>query len=803
MTKKKTIISITLFVIIALMFAVKMYFHHPLPMYDGSITLPGVSDTVEVYTDSYGTPHVFADNEKDLFFVAGYIAARERLFQMTSVAAAIRGELALLYGDDLLKSDIYLRTWRIPEMAKKLTSVMLPENRQILESFCDGINTRIDELGADLPVEFKILGIQPIKWTPEDVSGYERLMAHELESSWKPEIVYGAILEYFGEEKLREILPDNPGYIPTIAEVGAGGFYREAFTAIWDHEQTIRELMGNSSPDFGSNNWVLSGARTASGKPILANDPHLEFTQPAKWYEMHIKGGRFNVSGIYLAGIPLPVIGQNESCAWGFTNVMADDIDFFVETIDPKNPNRYLHGNTWKEMEIIRETIPLKNGRDTTVVIRKTVHGPVISDIHPLLRYGEKAMSMSWTGHKVSRDIEAIVDLNLIKNWEDFSNALEKFCVPGQNMVYADTAGNIGWRPAVHIPIRKDGGSLIPRPGHDPDYDWQGWVPFDEMPYLLNPESGLIATANNKTIGDEFPYYISNLWADPSRIQRIHELLDGMNNATVEDMKSVQLDLISPFNKTLLPYVLSLETGQEAGNLKPVFTMLSSWDGNEEATSAEALIFHAFTLQLIRNIFEDELSLLGDSFLDAFIGVRYLNMRSLRKMLVENTSTWFDDISTKEIIETRDEIILRALNDAVEEIEEKLGSNPSSWAWGKLHTLTHPHAMGKVKILDWIFGLNVGPFESGGSSRTVRAGGYSYRTPYKQTAGASMRRIVDFNNLNESQFILPTGQSGLHHSPHYDDQAEMYNQGEYRTTWFDETFIRTSDQFQRLTILPK
>ncbi len=803
MTKKKLFLSLGGFAIIGLVFIGKLYFYHSLPVYDGTLSLNGIQDTVDVFTDPHGAPHIFAKNESDLFYTAGYIAARERLFQMTSAAAAVRGELALLYGDDLIRSDIYLRTWRIPEMASKLYSVMSPEDKQILISFCNGINACIEDLGTDLPVEFKILGVKPIKWRPEDVAGYERLMAHELESSWKPEIVYGAILEYFGKKKLLELLPDDTNYLPTIAETNQDDFYQQVFSAVWDEEMTIRTLLGNSSPDFGSNNWVLSGNKTYSGKPLLANDPHLEFTQPAKWYEMHLKGGRFNVSGVYLAGIPLPVIGQNENCAWGFTNVMTDDIDFFVETIHEKNSNLYLHGDSWKEMEIIHETIPLKAGRDTTIIVRKTIHGPVISDIHPLLKNSGNVLSMSWTGHKTSKDIESIIHLNLIQNWRDFSSAISKFCAPGQNMVYADTEGNIGWRPAVQIPIRKNGGMLVPRPGHDPEYDWKGWVPFGEMPYTYNPKSGVIATANNKTIGDEFPYYISNLWADPSRIQRINQRLSEIDKATVEDMKSIQLDLVSPFNQTMLPLVLSLETGEEEGNLKKVFSMLSDWDGNEKANSAEAMVFQAFTLQIVRNIFGDELALLGSSFLDAFIGVRYLNMRSLRKIFFEGTSTWIDDIRTKDIVETRDMILRQSLVDAINEIEGKLGYDPSVWAWGKLHTITHPHSMGKIKILDWLFGFNVGPFESGGSSRTVRAGGYSYRQPYKQTAGASMRRIVDFNNLNETQFILPTGQSGLHNSPYYDDQATMYNQGEYRTTWFDETFIRNSNLFQHLTITPK
>jgi len=781
------------------------WIHHPLPLYQGELPLSGLKSPVDVFTDEFGVPHVFANNEDDLFFTAGYLAGRERLFQLSTVALAVRGELASALGDQYLGSDIYLRTWRIHDIAKKMVESMEPKNKRIFESFCDGINYRIDEIKKDAPIEFKILGIDPPYWDPSIVAGYARMMAHEMQGAWEPEIVYGAVASYFGEEKLADLIPGYDEDKPTIVETSLK-YLKPVFDEIITQEFTIRDLFGKHNADIGSNNWVVSGKLTASGKPLLANDPHLAYSQPPRWFEIHLKGGRFNVSGVCIAGIPMPVIGQNEHVAWGFTNSMVDDLDFFIETINPKNPNEYRSGDKWLPMELVQETIPLKNGRDTTITIRITHHGPIISDVHGLLKEKNVAMSMAWTGHWNTTEMDAWIKLNTMENWEDFSRGVRDFGVPGQNIVYADINGNIGWRPAVYIPVRKDGHTMVPRPGNDPDYDWKGKVPFEEMPYLYNPKKGYISTANNKTIGDEFPYYISGFWADPSRIEQINRRLDSMDNMSVEKMKSVQLDQTSPFAQEILPFIWLTETGEETGNLKRAYEFLKVWDGVEDVDSEAALIFHATMRNLVLNLYGDELALLGQNYLEAYTGLKYLVHRKIREIFKTGESSWIDNITTPNHVETLNEIISKSVADAIIELEESFGINISNWKWGDAHSLTHPHMLSKVKILDKLFNLNVGPYRSGGSDKTPNAGGYSFNKPYHQTAGASMRRIVDFSKMNETQFILPTGQSGIPSSPHYRDQAEMYHSGKYRTTWFNEDFIRSEKNahlFRHLILTPK
>ena len=799
---RKIKISISIFVLIAVIIgSVKEWLDHPLPLYVGEKTLTGLKKNVDVYTDEYGVPHVFASNEEDLFFAAGYIAGRDRMFQLSMVSLAVRGELASVLGKKYINTDIYFRTWKIHKTAKKLVDKMEPNNRKIFEYFCKGINRRIDEIRDDPPVEFKILGFDPPYWDPSMVAGYARLMAHEMSGSWKPEVVFGAIESYFGRDKLLELLPGPDVDVPTIADVDMNKMGL-VYDKIMKEENYLRDLLGDHTADIGSNNWVVSGSKTVTGKPYLANDPHLAYTQPPRWYEIHLKGGRFNVSGVCIAGIPMPVIGQNERTAWGFTNSMVDDLDFFVEKINPENDDEYLNDDRWKKILSWEETIKVKDEEDTTIVVRSTHHGPVISDIHPLLKNDDVVVSMAWTGHWITREMDAWIRLTTMKNWNDFTNALELFGVPGQNIVYGDIEGNIGWRPAVFVPIRREGFTMLPRPGHLSEYDWKGWVPYRDMPFLYNPDKEFISTANNRTIGEDFPYYISGLWADPSRGKRIEMRLASSKKLTMTDMKSIQLDLRNEFAKEVVPSFIKYGAALNTPGPLRAYRFLKEWDYEEHVDSEAALVFHSLLANFTKNTYGDELALLGDGYLNAYSDLKYLTNRKMREILGGIESSWVDDINTKDQVETVEEIVVRSFEDTYDQITSMYGPNVSNWKWGDAHNLTHKHILGDVKILDYLLNLNIGPFRSGGSDGTPNAGGYSRSKPFKQTSGASMRRIVNFNNLNETQFILPTGQSGLHNSKHYSDQAEMYHNNEYRTTHFNESYIRGSKSYRKLTFIP-
>ncbi|MFQ6673181.1 MAG: penicillin acylase family protein [Fidelibacterota bacterium] len=792
-----------------------IYLDYPLPIYEGDLTLEGLEKPVEVYFDDYGVPHLYAQNEHDLFFAAGYIAARERLFQMTITAAAVEGRLSELFGERALPDDIYLRIWGIPKMARILAESMHPDARAVSSYFSDGINAYIDAAGSTLPVEFKLLRIKPIRWEPAYVAGFARLMGHNLTFSWKPEIVLGQVAYMYGDEKLKELWPFYPPGEPAVASAG-GHLYARLWEAMSEREESVRDILQMNGGHLGSNNWVISGAKTLTGKPILANDPHLPYSQPATWYEMHLVGGRFNVSGACLAGIPVPVLGQNESCAWGFTNLMVDDVDFYVETVNPENPNEYLYDGEWRPMVLREETISVKGGQEKTVTIRETVHGPIISDIHPLLKGEDKVVSMRWGGHDLSDEIYALLQLSLIKNWNDFTEAAKNFSVPGQNVVYADTAGNIGWRLFARIPIRKGGSSLVPVPGTSSQWDWKGYVPFEEMPYLLNPPSGIIITANNKVVGDSFPYYVSSFWEDPSRADRIGELLNERTNMTVEDMKATQLDVVSPFARKVARYFVEAfkrPSGEASSRDQPsgadydkdvqtAVGLLVNWDGDHSPASPAAAVFNAALLRLLDNVYGDEMRLMGDGFYRGWLTLPSMSFKNLRHIMENGYSSWFDNINTKDVVEGEQEILIASLVEGVRDLEARLGPDPDGWRWGRLHTLTHPHKIGKASpLLDALFNFNVGPFERGGSGTTVNSGDFLLYDPFYQVVGPSFRRIVDFSQLDRTQFIIPTGESGLPKSPHYRDQAPLYNAGTYRTTHFNEETIRNSG-FRRLVLSP-
>ena len=792
--------KIARFFLVGLVFSIilfKYIFHVSLPQYSGSKQLPGVDDSVEVFFDEYATPHVFATNEKDLFYVSGYLMARERLFQLSLSAASGRGELSLFIGDDRLSSDIYLRTFGIPFIAKELDKKLDDKTRKLLFAYCQGINDWIDESENNWPIEFRILRSKPIKWKTSDVIAFSRLMAYELQQSWKGEIILGALVEELGIKYAKGLFPNDPDDIMIATPYNnMGAFYNK----ISKEERKIRSLIGMDGTVMGSNSWVINGNKTESGKPILSNDPHLGTKHPSWWYEMHLKGGKFNISGVCLPGMPIPIIGQNENAAWGFTNIMIDDMDFFIEKINPNNPNQYKHDNSWKEITIRKETIKLKSGSDTTITVRSTHHGPIITDIHGSLKNSKKQISMTWSGHFISDELPTLIKMATIKNWDDFSDAVKTFSVPGQNIIYADINGNIGWRPAVKIPIRKNAKNLLPRPGEDSAYDWNGFVPFNEMPFLLNPKKGFIATANNKTIDDSFPYYISNQWASPSRIKRIEEMLKDKTSTNLDYMQEMQMDQKSHLALEIVNHLLKTKSNNNNKWLDKGHNILSEWDFIESPNSKGALVYHYILNALLKNIYGDEMNKIGENYLIDFVNQPMVPVRSMISLLRAPNSIWFDDINTNEV-ESKSQILEKSIVDGIRLLEKDFGNNDNNWKWSKTHTITQSHAMGSQKILNTLFNFNLGPFPSGGSSASINKAEYKLLKDFDVAVAPSMRRIVDFNNLNETKFILPGGQSGLQNSPHYKDQSELYKLGKYRTTYFDENYIRLNIK-NRLVLLP-
>ncbi len=773
------------------------YFKSPKIKYEGVLNLENLHKDVEVYFDDFGSPHIFAENNDDLFFSAGYVMARERLFQLTINAYTSEGRLSEILGKESVEIDKFIHTWGIPRTAKKMVNDLDNYSLNILNQFCKGVNQYIKDLKNNLPVEFKILRIKPIQWKPYHISGFSKLMAYSLSQSWHPEMLFGQVASMMGEKKTLELWPyfpnEKPDKLPQIKFDNS-----KIRKQIVNLDEKLRNILGTDAGHLGSNSWVVDGSKTISGKPILSNDPHLGMTQPSIWYEMHLNGGDFNVSGVTFPGIPFIIVGQNEKTAWGFTNLMSDDLDFFHEKINPEYENQYFFNGKYRDMKIRYEKIKIRGDKEKLIQIRETHRGPIISDIHPLTKELSNVFSFSWVGNDYWNEIESFIKLNKMDNWSDFSDAVSGMSAPAQNIVYADIDGNIGWRAVGKIPIRDGGNFLLPLPGETSKYDWKGYVPFDEMPYEYNPDRGYIITANNKTISNDYNYYVSSLWHNSSRYDRIFDLINDRNDLNQNDMKIIQNDLISPFAKKISnKIVLSFQNHNYLNeNIKYSIELLNNWDGNFKKNSTEPLIFSVILMKLLKNIYFDEMKFIGENVYSSWIGPVSgrgnwaMSLRNLEGLMTGEYSSWIDNIETLNHIENLDDIIIKSVKEAVTELENELGHSSVNWWWGRLHKLTFRHSIGnESKILDRIFNFNIGPFETGGSSTTINNGEYSFSKPFSQTAGASFRRIVDFSNLDSTSFILTTGQSGDFHSVHYKDQTPLYLSNKYRTIYFDKNSI--------------
>ncbi len=800
------LVIIVVLVIIIFAWLKLVYLKGPLAIHEGTLDMPQLSAPVTIYTDEYGVPHVYAENEDDLFFAAAYLQASERLYKMDVIARAVEGRLSEVLGPDLIDDDKYLRVWGFYRTAKNLVNTLEPDTRRILERGLEGINAYIDGHLEDLPVEFKIAGYQPLHWKLEHMLGYARLMGHDLCLAWMPEVIFGGVLEKLGEKKARELYPVYPDTKPYIVPQIPKNF-SESAEFMFKSEKKIREITGAVGSHIGSNSWVLSGYMTKSGYPILSNDPHLGYSQPAVWYEMHLVGGRFDVSGVTLAGIPLVILGQNQHYAWGFTNVMVDDTDFYSEVTDTDHPDQYYYDGEWRDMILHEEIIAVKGEEPVTFIVRETHHGPIINEVHKVLAANDSPpISMSWVGNYLTREVDAFIGLNTASNWDEFTDAVENFWIPGQNMIYADLEGNIGWRPAVALPLRAPGTGLVPLPGDDPQWDWQGFVPFEEMPFQYNPDQGYIATANNKTIGDEFPYYISAYWEPPARANRINELLRVPDKRyDVEDMKNIQMDILSDHARDLTPlFVTLLETADlSKPNMMAAYQSLKGWDYIQGKQSLAAAVFNTLWVKFAYNLYGDEMDLIGPEFKDGFFKLANLSIRNAIFLLEQIPgSSWFDDVSTPDLIETAAQIAERSLQESVADLEQRFGENTEDWIWAEMHTLTHPHPMAQVKVLDWLLDLNVGPFPAGGSGTTVNNMEYRMYHPFDVVLGPSVRHIYDFANFQKGALsVLPTGQSGNPRSKHYSDQAELFNTGQYRVMPIDEETVKNAG-YKKLVMKP-
>jgi len=794
MKKLPLILSTSLFLLFIVYYSFQSFLAPTSIPYEGTISDLDVEDKVEVYFDDYGVPSVFASNDSDMFKAAGYIGARDRLFQMSFMKYAYKGQLSLVLNDSLFAEDTFLRTLGFEKIAKETLEKVPSSTLQHLEDTCFGINTYVQSLSPqDYPLEFKLIGVEKLPiFEPLDIVALSTMMAWELQGGWDSELFFGAINEQLGSDYLNEILPF---YNDSFITIASNDVLLKSYQDFASDTKKIREILKTDRDGYGSNAWVVSGSKTDTGFPLLANDPHLSYGQPPWWYEIRLKSDNYNFGGYGLYGFPLPVIGHNDHIGWGFTNVMTDDMDFYVETLN-EDKTQYMLDGIWKDLKIEQETISLKSGDKKTIIIRSTHRGPIVSDIHPDAKGQSKAISFKWTEFDAFDETTALFMLAKATNWDEFSDASKLFGAPGQNWTYADKDGNIGWRPNSKIPIRLGAEQLIPFDGSTSKHDWTGYVPFDEMPYVYNPEKGYISNGNNKTIDDDYPYYISRYWADPSRGEQIDRRLKVNSKLDVEDMKSILNEITSPFAQEYSTLFINNYSEGFSENGDEIYDILNGWDGVESIDSDATVVFHAIYIQLVQNLFQDELQSFGNDSFDTFYSLKYIRSLAIRSIFDRNATLWVDNVLTSKK-ETLNDIVNQSFDDAHDFLTKNYG-NPKELTWGDVHQVTYRHRLNGDPLVKRFINFSIGPFPMAGSGMTPRAASYSVSDPFDVRAGSSMRRVIDFANFDNGFSILPTGQSGVFKSPHYKDQTSLYNKGKFKPFKFSESVIKEDSTMRKL-----
>lgn len=754
--------SIVLLVAAGLLYA-NHYINKSLPEHEGTIQLPILEKEVTVITDDHGVPHIKAETDQDLYAAQGYVQAQSRLFQMELSRRQASGTLSEVVGESSIETDKYFRTLGLRRAAEKSLALYSDEDKQVLEWFSEGVNAYIQEAKDtnSLPIEFTLLGSEPDEWTPLDSLTIGKYMAYDLGGHWESQAFNYYALNQFEEEKAYELFPQYPEDKPMIIDED------EVDVATSFEHAMIPE------PFNGSNNWVVSGDKSASGQPLLADDPHLGLATPSVWYQMHLETDDLNVSGVIFAGVPGIILGHNEDIAWGVTNTGPDVQQLYLEKRNPDNPEEFMFEGEWETAEVIDEPIKVKDEVIDYQVV-ETRHGPVISEFAE--DSGEdNVLSLRWTALEPTTELKAIIEINHATNWDEFETGLEKFLAPAQNFVFASKDGTIAYKANGNIPIYENSEeALLPLPGWEKEYEWDGYIPFDELPTVINPDKGYIATANNKVVGDDYPYHISHMWAQPYRYERIAEVLEAKDDLTVEDMKDLQMDKMNLRAREFVPLLVEqLSEADLDDEESKALELLTEWDFNDGVSDPQPLIFdHWFTE--IESLLYTEIP---DNMLDLFGGKAQTTDQLLRTSLGQDEeSIWFTDQGGLNTV------LEESLRSTVNQLEEDYGTDQPAWEWGDYHKVQFEHPLSSIHpVLAYFFNREE-PIPVGGSRVTPMAAGYDQETG-DVNHGASWRFVIDVDDLETGHHIVGPGQAEHFKSDWYHDQM---------TNWVDGTFHETT-----------
>ena len=803
------------------------------PQTSGTLRLEGLQAPVDVYRDAMGVPSIYASNPHDLFFAQGYIHAQERFWQMDVWRHVGSGRLAEMFGASQVDTDAFLRTMGWREVAEEEYQQLSPALKAILDAYADGVNAYIaDRTPTELSLEYVILtgvlnrGYQIEPWTPVDSLVWGKAMAWDLRGNMGAEIQRAVLLKDLTPEQVATLFPpyakdepvivtkpygaDNAGSNAEGVAV-ADALSTEAWLALDDRFRAVDALIGETGMGVGSNSWVVSGDLTDTGKPYLANDPHLGIQMPSIWFQMSLHcqpvnaDCPFSVGGFSFAGVPGIIIGHNDRIAWGFTNAGPDVMDLFIEKINPDNPMQYEYQGKWVDFETRQETIEVAGGEPVTITVRISRHGPIISDTYKPLkdevdpkkdpeatpfkdRVGialpeHYAIALSWTALQPSTPFESIWSMNTAQNWEEFRAAAFKFYVPAQNLVYADVDGNIGYQMPGLVPVRKSGDGRLPVPGWTGEYDWVGYLPMEELPYTFNPQEGYIATANNRIPPWDYPYLITADWPSGFRAKRIVEMIkDAPGKIDKAYLQAMQFDTYNINAANQVPILLALSMDDDLAAIRDHF--FAQWDYRNDADSQAAAVFAHFWQNLLMDAFKDDLP-------KAYWPTGGGRWREVTRHLDKDPQNLFWDDKTTPVRETRDDIFLRAWQDTVEEMRHKYGKDIAKWPrWGDIHVARFENqTLGQsgIVLIDALF--NRGPVPTGGGSALVNATGWIAGKSFEVDWVPSMRMIVDMSDLDASLTVHTTGESGHAYHPHYDDMITLWATGKYYPMWWSRQAV--------------
>ena len=786
MKKIRIFFKVLVIIIVLLAVAITVAVYRLKPEYSGSTKLKGLDHESTVYFDDYGVPHIYAASAKDAMISLGYVHAQDRLWQMELLRRIAPGRLSELFGNVTLKNDKFFAGLGIEEASADAIARLDTNSAayKLSEAYLEGINQFIEK--GPTPVEFYLLGIKKNRFELKDIYNIFGYMSFSFAMAQKTDPLLSEIQDKLGANYIKElgVEPDNMRTIIHNAKEKNQGYAEIA--------SSIDEILQQSPvpPFIGSNSWVIGPAKTKNGKVIFANDPHIAFSQPSVWYEAHTNYPGYEMYGYYLAGVPFPLLGHNHRYAFGLTMFENDDIDFYREEDDSSNPNKYKTPSGWKEYEVKKKTIKVKNEKDVELTVKLSRHGPIVNDLIEGISQKEP-LAMSWIyTHEPVRVLEAVYQISHASNMESFKQGVSLIAAPGLNVMYGDSNGNIGWWATGKLyKIGSAANRNFLLNGSEGKDDISTFLSFSENPSAVNPSWKYVYSANNQPDSiDGFLY--PGYYVPEDRAKRIVGLLEPRNDWDSKAVASMITDVTSSVAPDIIRELIKVvDISKLTLNERKALSILKEWNGAYDLNRTAPTIYTKWVYRYLKNTFEDEL---GEKNFQRLLST-HLIKTAFEKQIKNEESVWWDDVNTPNVKETKQDILTRSLQESITALEKQLGGDIDTWTWNRVNTLEHQHPLGKVAALRKYF--DVGPFPVMGGPEVINnmMSGFTNDGEYHVVAGPSTRRVIDFSDIESSMSVLPTGQSGNPFSSHYKDQASMYINGQFRKMKLNkEEIIKTS-----------